>query len=184
MQENIIFKHLFSSFFLITGFPQSQVCCCWWWSLKITFFSLIGHLKVYFIFVKRIILSLIGHLKKKLPYCMFSKWALCSVFIIAGDWWINLPKVPASLPTLTSLVLHEYHSSLPFTSKALSCKLHKILEIKTFESCVSKVSLTRKVFLPVILNFFGKNTVNRIHFELIPGKNSAAKYVQKSCKKI
>ena len=35
--------------------------------------------------------------------------------------------------------------------------------------------LTRKVFLPVISNFFGKNTVNRVHFELIPGKNSDAK---------
>ena len=42
--------------------------------------------------------------------------------------------------------------------------------------------LTRKLFFPVISNYFGKNTVNRIHFELILGKNLAYKHVQKSCK--
>ena len=38
-------------------------------------------------------------------------------------------------------------------------------------------SLTSKVFLLVISNSFGKNTVNCIHLELIPVKTSAAKYL-------
>ena len=37
--------------------------------------------------------------------------------------------------------------------------------------------LTMKIFLPIISNSFGKNTVNCIHFELIPVENSAAKYL-------
>ena len=39
------------------------------------------------------------------------------------------------------------------------------------------VQLTRKVFQPVILNSFGKNAVNCIHFELLAVKNLAAKYL-------
>ena len=37
--------------------------------------------------------------------------------------------------------------------------------------------LTRKVFLPVISNSFGKDTVNCIDFELMPVKISSAKYL-------
>ena len=41
-------------------------------------------------------------------------------------------------------------------------------------------ALTTKVFLPVISNSFGKNTVNCTHFEyntIVLGKKSAAKYL-------
>ena len=51
----------------------------------------------------------------------------------------------------------------------------KRMELK--EVVLSTPELTRKVFLPVISNSFGKNTVNCIHFKLIPVKNSAAKYL-------
>ena len=45
-----------------------------------------------------------------------------------------------------------------------------------FYAIIDVRELTRKVLLPVISNFFGKNTMNRFHFELILGKNSIAKY--------
>ena len=35
----------------------------------------------------------------------------------------------------------------------------------------------KNILLPVISNSFGKNTVGCIHFELIPMKNSASKYL-------
>ena len=40
--------------------------------------------------------------------------------------------------------------------------------------------LTKEGLFTRNLNFFGKNTVNRIYFELKIGENSAAKYVWKS----
>ena len=57
-------------------------------------------------------------------------------------------------------------------------KFFKIL-LTTYQYHIvtEQMCLTRKVFLPVISNSFGKNTVNCIHFELIPVKNSAAKYL-------
>ena len=44
------------------------------------------------------------------------------------------------------------------------------------------IELTRKVFLHVISNFFGKNTVNRIRFELLSGKNQKIKLINILCK--
>ena len=90
--------------------------------------------------------------------------------------------------SLQCKLIYEYHKVMNvygcwFCLYFALLKNNTIIDPVNFNAASFRVivflNLTRNVFLPVISNSFEKkkSTVNCIHFELIPVRNSAAQYL-------